>query len=110
MCWYRQRSIPVVKPPVLNQWLFRFPEVNMPVENNFIILSLIILLANTTEAISGFGSTIISVTLGSNFYPINELLPVLVPLNVLLSFYIVFRYHDLIDYQVLFKKILPFMG
>lgn len=82
----------------------------MIIENNFIILSLIILLANATEAISGFGSTIISVTLGSNFYPINELLPVIVPLNVLLSFYIVFRYHEFINLPVLLKKILPFMG
>jgi uncharacterized membrane protein YfcA len=82
----------------------------MVVENNFIILAVIILLANTTEAISGFGSTIISVTLGSHFFPITQLLPVLVPLNVLLSFYIVFRYHELINFPILLKKILPFMG
>jgi uncharacterized membrane protein YfcA len=82
----------------------------MIAENTLIALALIILLANTTEAISGFGSTIISVTLGSNFIPINELIPVLVPLNVLLSFYIVSRYHDLIEPTFLLKKILPFMG
>jgi uncharacterized membrane protein YfcA len=82
----------------------------MIIENSFIILAIIILLANTTEAISGFGSTIISITLGSNFYPINMLLPVLVPLNVLLSLYIVSRYHEHIQYQLLLKKILPFMG
>ena len=62
----------------------------------FIYLSVIVLIANTVEAISGFGSTIISITLGSNFYPINTLLPVLVPLNLLLSFYIVFKYSYII--------------
>jgi len=82
----------------------------MTIENNFIILTLIIFIANTTEAISGFGSTIISVTLGSNFYPISTLLPVLVPLNILLSLYIVFRYHQHIEKEILLKKILPFMG
>ncbi len=77
---------------------------------NFFILSAILLLSNTVEAISGFGSTIITVTLGSNFYNIAFILPVIVPLNIFLSLYIVLRYKVHIETELLIKKILPFMG
>jgi len=79
-------------------------------ETNFIPLLVIVLIANTVEAISGFGSTIISLTLGSNFYDLPFLLPVMVPFNLLLSGYIVSRYHRHIKKDFLLKKILPFMG
>jgi uncharacterized membrane protein YfcA len=80
------------------------------VDARLILLSIIVLIAHAAEAISGFGSTVISVTSGANFYPIDTLVPTLIPLNLLLSGYIVFRYHANIDRSLLLKRILPFMG
>ena len=68
------------------------------------------MLAYTAHAFSGFGSIIISVTLGSLIYPIDVLLPVLVPLDIILNTYLVIKYRKKINVTVLFKKILPFMG
>ncbi len=76
----------------------------------FIIFTLIVLVAHITEAFSGFGSTIISIALGAQYYSIETLVAVLVPLNVLLSCYLVFRYHEHVDAPLLVKKIFPLMG
>lgn len=76
----------------------------------FLIFGVIVLTAHITEAFSGFGSTIISVALGAQFYPVETLVAVLVPLNVLLSCYLVFRYREHMDASLLEKKIFPFMG
>lgn len=73
-------------------------------------LILVVFLANATEALSGFGSTILSIALGAQFYPVEFLIPVLLPLNILLSLYIVARYPEGIDRTMLIKKIFPFMG
>lgn len=78
-------------------------------ETKSIFLVLIVLIATITESLAGFGKTVISVTLGTNFYPIEFLLPVLVPLNLILSSYIVFKYHKYTDKNLLIKDILPFM-
>jgi uncharacterized membrane protein YfcA len=72
-------------------------------------LIVIVLLATITESVAGFGKTVISVTLGTNFYPIEFLLPVLVPLNLILSSYIVIKYSKYSDKNFLLKEILPFM-
>lgn len=72
--------------------------------------TLIVLVAHITEAFSGFGSTILSIALGANFYPVETLVCALVPLNVPLSCYLVFRYHEHVDAPLLAKKIFPFMG
>ncbi|MFN4149993.1 MAG: TSUP family transporter [Candidatus Sericytochromatia bacterium] len=73
------------------------------------LLLIIVLFATITESVAGFGKTVISVTLGTNFYPIEFLLPVLVPLNLILSSYIVIRYYKYTDKNFLLKEILPFM-
>lgn len=78
-------------------------------ELKLIALMLIVLLGSTVEAISGFGKTVISVTIGSNFYDLKVLLPVLVPLNIILSGYILSRHHKHLDKKFLLKEILPFM-
>ena len=48
-------------------------------------LGLFILFAYTLEAITGFGSTLVALSLGALLLPIHDLLPVLVPLNILMS-------------------------
>lgn len=75
--------------------------------SGFIILFIVFLLANSIEALAGFGSTILTLTFGSFFYSIEELLVVIVPLNVLLSLWTCVKYHKHIHFQALFKIILP---
>lgn len=77
---------------------------------NLIILMGIVLLSFTSQALSGFGSIIIAVTLGSHLYPIKELLPVLVPLDVLINAYLVARYRATVDAGFLLKKVFPPVG
>jgi hypothetical protein len=49
-------------------------------------------------------------TFGSPLYPIQWLLPVLLPLTLLANPYIFIRHHEQIDAPVLQRRILPFMG
>jgi len=77
---------------------------------NFLWLAFIVLISYTTQAMSGFGSTILALTLSVHLYPIDVLLPVLVPLDMLVNLYIVARHHRQIKKTLLFRKILPAMG
>lgn len=79
----------------------------MPVE--LIMLGVFIGLAFTSESITGFGSIVIALALGSLLFPIPELLPILVPLSVAMSSALLIRFHADIDWQLLFKRILPTM-
>jgi hypothetical protein len=79
-------------------------------ELKFIILVIVVLIANVVEAVTGFGSTIIAVTICANFYPIDFLVPVLVPANLLMSGYIVGRHWRHISARVLFVTILPIVS
>ncbi len=79
------------------------------INTGFLALFAIVLLAYITQAMAGFGSLILAITLGSNFYPIEFLLPVVVPLDVLVNSYIVTRHRRFIHKQILFKKIFPLM-
>ncbi|MFN8576492.1 MAG: sulfite exporter TauE/SafE family protein [Candidatus Sericytochromatia bacterium] len=74
-----------------------------------IYLALIVLLANIVEAISGFGSVIIAVTLGANLYDIDKLISILLPISLCLSTYIVTKHHKFIRFNFIMKEILPFM-
>ncbi len=77
------------------------------IEPKFAILFFIVLSANAVEAVTGFGSTIIAITLGAHMYDMKHLLYVLVPLNLVLSTYIVVRHRKKIDRTVLLRNILP---
>ena len=77
---------------------------------NFLWLALFVFIAYTTQAMTGFGSVIIAVTLGSHFYPLDVLLPVLVPLDILVNSYIVARYRKAVDRKILFRSIVPLMS
>jgi uncharacterized protein len=79
-------------------------------DQTFILLALVVLLSYTVHALSGFGSLLIAITLGMHLYPADELLPILVPLDVLLNLYFVIRYRHLIERKFLVRRILPFMG
>ncbi len=75
----------------------------------FLLLGGIILFSYTTQAITGFGSTVIALTLGAHLYSIPDLLPILVALNLPLCLYFVIRHGKKIDLPLLGKEILPWM-
>lgn len=74
------------------------------------ILAPIVLLAYTTETFTGFGASVITVTLGAHFYPIEKLVPVNVLLNLVVSTYIAGRHRKHADISLLLKRILPNMA
>jgi uncharacterized protein len=78
--------------------------------NVAIILAPFVFLAYGTEALSGFGSTLVAVTLGAHFYPIDKLVPVLVPLNFIVTGYIALRHYREIELKLLLRSVFPFMG
>lgn len=53
--------------------------------------------AYTLEASTGFGSIVIALSLGALLLPIDQLLPVLEPLNIGMTGYLVSRHWRLID-------------
>lgn len=68
-----------------------------------------ILLAYTLEAITGFGSTVVALSLGALLLPIHDLLPVLVPLNVLMSGFLAWRHRQQVQWRLLLGMVLPGM-
>jgi len=75
-----------------------------------LLLGLVVLLSHAVEAITGFGCTLIAVALGALFLPIQALVPVLIPVNMALSAYLVARYLRDVDGALLLRRILPLAG
>ncbi len=73
-------------------------------------LMIIVFLSNITEACAGFGATILAIIFGAQYFSIEDLIPILVPLNLLLSLTIVVRYYAEIDRRALVSRILPITG
>jgi len=74
---------------------------------NFPILAIIVFFAYQIGATTGFGSAVIALTFAVNFYPIDYLIPVVVPLNVVICSILVIRHHSGIQKEMLLRKILP---
>ena len=74
------------------------------------LLAVFILFAYTVEAVTGFGSIVIALSLGALLLPVPQLLPILVPLNILMTGWLGWRLRRLIDVQLLLTRILPLMG
>jgi uncharacterized protein len=72
-------------------------------------LALCIFLAWTIEAMSGFGSIVIALSLGALLLPMEFMLPVLVTLNVLSSAWMVWQHRQRIDFRLLLRTVLPAM-
>ncbi|CAD5110042.1 sulfite exporter TauE/SafE family protein [Zestomonas carbonaria] len=68
-----------------------------------------IFVAYTLEAMTGFGSVVIALSLGALLLPIKDMLPVLVALNICMSGYLTWKLRALIDRRLLFALILPGM-
>lgn len=73
-------------------------------------LALIVLLAFAVETMAGFGATVITVTLASHLMPIGEVLAALVPVNMLLSAYLVLRYRDAVEWGIVLRRGIVTMG
>lgn len=71
---------------------------------------LVVLLAFTVEAALGFGATVVALSVGALLLPLESLLSVLVPLNLVVSTWIVAREWRLVDGRRLFLRVLPLMG
>lgn len=72
-------------------------------------IALFILIAYTIEAITGFGSIVIALSLGALLLPIPDLMHVLVPLNICMSGFLAWRHRQHIHAPTLLKLILPLM-
>ncbi len=79
-------------------------------DSTFATLLACVALAVTTEAVIGFGSVLITLTLGANLYPISALVPLLVCMNVMLTAYIALRHRQHIAGRLLRTRILPAMA
>lgn len=73
-------------------------------------LGLFVFIAYTIEAITGFGSIVIALSLGALLLPIDAMLPVLVPLNICMTGLLAFRHRQHIHLPTLLKLILPLMA
>jgi len=78
-------------------------------EIEIILLALIVYFAFTVSTVVGFGGNVIAVSLGLHLYPLELLLPILVPLNILNISLILSRHYSNIDIGVLKRSILPFV-
>lgn len=73
-------------------------------------LALFVLGAYTIETITGFGSIVIALSLGALLLPVDAMLPVLVPLNICMTGYLVVRHRRHIHGPTLLRLILPLMA
>jgi uncharacterized membrane protein YfcA len=79
-------------------------------DTGFVLFAFFAFLSYFSATLAGFGGVIIALTLGAHLYPIQWMLPVLLPLTLLANLYIFIRHRRHIDRQVLTVRILPFMG
>ncbi|MFT3710248.1 MAG: sulfite exporter TauE/SafE family protein [Archangium sp.] len=73
-------------------------------------LALIVFTAFLVEAAAGFGSMVIALTVGALFFTVEDLLLWLVPVNLVLSLYLVARSWKSIRWPFLLKGVAPLMG
>ncbi len=70
-------------------------------------LALVILAAYTTQAMIGFGANIIALTIGAHLWPLEQLLPVVVALNLPLSGSLVWKDRHAVAWRTLGRTIAP---
>jgi uncharacterized protein len=72
--------------------------------------SLVVLVAFLVEAAAGFGGTVVTVSLASQLLPVNDVLARFLPVNIVLSAYVVLRHRRHVAVRMLLGRIVPFMG
>lgn len=73
-------------------------------------IAAVVAIAFCAESMTGFGGTVITVTLGAQFLPLDRLLPLYVPVNCALSAWIAWRDRRFIAASLLGRRILPSMA
>jgi len=74
------------------------------------MLAGIIAVSYAVQTVTGFGSMVVCVTLGSNLVSIHEMVTLAVPMSLLQTGYIVFKHREGVDWQVLLQRVFPWMG
>jgi len=74
------------------------------------LLAGLVFLGFLVEAAAGFGGMVISLTLGALWLPIGQLLGVLVPVNLVLSSYLLARNLKHVDWRFLARRLVPLMA
>ena len=72
-----------------------------------VALGVIALVAFITEGAIGFGGTVIAASIGAQLVPLDELLPAFVPINMILSTWLLIRGVSLIQWRFLLREIVP---
>lgn len=85
-------------------------EAPVSIPSEALILAPIILLAFSNEAMTGFGAIMVAVTLGALFISVERVVPILIPLSIILTGYVVIRHRKDVLFGLLLKQILPAMG
>lgn len=75
----------------------------------WVAIGAFIFIAFTLEAITGFGSIVIALALGAQLVPIEQLVPILSTLSVVMSATMVWRHRSHIDRALLLRTVLPGM-
>jgi uncharacterized membrane protein YfcA len=73
------------------------------------LLAAIVTVAFFVEAAAGFGSIVVALTIGALFFPMPSLLGWLVPVNLVLSGYLVARGVTKLDWKFLLSSVVPLM-
>jgi uncharacterized membrane protein YfcA len=73
------------------------------------LLAAIVTVAFFVEAAAGFGSIVVALTIGALFFPMPSLLGWLVPVNLVLSGYLVARGVKRLDWKFLLSSVVPLM-
>jgi len=78
--------------------------------NEVVALCALVFLAFLVEAAAGFGSTVVALTLGALMFSLDELLAWLLPVNMVLSAYLVASGWKHVDFRFVFVRVMPAMG
>src|SRR5690606_37702489 len=71
----------------------------------YILLGVFILFAYTAEAVTGFGSIVIALSLGALLFPIDWLQTILVPLNIAMTGFLAWRHRRHVDRRLLLRLV-----
>ncbi|HUS29297.1 MAG TPA: TSUP family transporter [Kofleriaceae bacterium] len=72
-----------------------------------VILGIVALVAFTTEGAIGFGGTVLAASIGAQFVNLEVLLPAFVPLNILMSSWLLGRGVKVIAWRMLLTEVAP---
>lgn len=75
-----------------------------------LLAALVVGLATMIQSTLGFGAGLFLVSVGALMVPIHALLPAYVPLDILASAYLAWRYREHIHWRLLLTRVLPLMA